>query len=138
MREEGGRVTAAKDAMLTLFYAAGGGLTADEICAQVTGVDESTVYRGLAQLESLGIIEHVHRGHGPATYHLAGRDAVSIVCEDCGRVVELPRHDLIDVVARVGREHGMVVDLRHFALMGRCDGCAAAVGDDGGTAERSR
>ena len=123
--------------MLTLFYAATGGLTADEVSARVSGVDESTVYRGLAQLESLGIIEHVHRGHGPATYHLAGRDAVSIVCEDCGRVVELPRHDLIDVVARVAREHGMVVDLRHFALMGRCDGCVAAVGDDGGAAERS-
>ena len=137
MREDGGRVTAAKDAMLAVFYDHPGGMTADEVADRVSGVDESTVYRGLAQLESLGIIEHVHRGHGPATYHLAGRDAVSIVCEDCGRVVELPRHELIDLVARVAREHGMVVDLRHFALTGRCETCAAAA-DAIGAPPRSR
>jgi Fur family ferric uptake transcriptional regulator len=123
LREEGGRVTAAKEAMVELFFAEPGSLTADEVRARMAAVDESTVYRGLAQLEQAGIVEHVHPGHGPATYRLAGASTVAVVCSVCERVIDVDRADLDDLVGRVRRRYGVELDLHHFALSGRCPDC---------------
>jgi Fe2+ or Zn2+ uptake regulation protein len=47
------------------------------------------------------------------------------VCEDCGAVVELPDDVLDDVRERLRRDTGFEIDPHHFALVGRCSGCAS-------------
>jgi Fur family ferric uptake transcriptional regulator len=120
LREGGGRLTAAKSAMVALFFTEPGSMTADEVGARLPSVDESTVYRVLAQLEQAGIVEHVHPGHGAAAYRLAGADTVSVVCSVCERVVDVDRAELDELVDRIRRRYGVELDLHHFALVGRC------------------
>jgi Fur family ferric uptake transcriptional regulator len=109
--------------MLELFFATDEGLTAEQVRAQLPAVDQATVYRTLVQFEQAGIVEHVHLGHGPATYRRAGTGGVPVVCQVCGRVVEVPAAELDGLIARVRRQHGMLIDAGHFALTGRCCTC---------------
>ena len=109
--------------MVEVFLATDAGLTAEQVGALLPDVDQATVYRTLVQFEQAGIVEHVHLGHGAATYRRAGTGGVPVVCEVCGRVIEIAPADLESLVAKVRRRHRMVIDAGHFALTGRCTTC---------------
>jgi Fur family transcriptional regulator, ferric uptake regulator len=127
LRGRGLRVTTARRAVLVALLDAHGHLRAEDLAAVVQGrhpdIHLSTVYRALETFEEVGLVTHVHLGHGPSTYHLADQLHHHAVCEVCGRVVELPDDVLDGVAARVRDEFGFEVDARHFALAGRCAGC---------------
>ena len=72
IREGGGRVTAAKRSVVELLFGSEDVRTAEDFVAAIDGVDRSVVYRTLAQFEELGIVEHVHLGHGSAVYRRRG------------------------------------------------------------------
>lgn len=112
------------------FVASGDHVTADELAERVQerfpSVNLSTVYRTLDALEDVGIVDHVHLGHGRAVYHLTTDDHQHIVCESCERVVELPIDHLEPFLEMVRREYGFEVDRRHFAIVGRCERCREA------------
>ncbi len=128
VRQHGGRVTTARRAVVaTLLDKHAEHLSADDVAALVQRdhpeVHLTTVYRTLEALEGLGVVRHVHLGHGPSTYHLAAEAHHHAVCDACGTVLELPA-DLFDAVAeRVAREAGFVLATPHFALGGRCATC---------------
>ncbi len=68
---------------------------------------ESTVYRFLDELERLGVVDHVHLGHGPAVYHLASDAHHHLVCDRCGAVEEVPEALFADLrAAAAGRTTG--------------------------------
>lgn len=103
-------------------------LTAATITARLVGeADQSTVYRTLEALESVGVVTHTHLGHGPSVYHLA--DAAPhqhLVCSSCGAAIELHPDDFDRAFAVVRDRTGFVLDPGHFALSGRCPRCAEA------------
>ena len=128
LRARGLRVTTARRAVLTALMEAAGHVRAEDLAAAVQerhpDIHLSTVYRALEAFEEMGLVTHVHLGHGPSTYHLSDELHHHAVCEVCGAVVELP-DDVLDAVAtRVRAEFGFEVDARHFALAGRCAACA--------------
>jgi Fe2+ or Zn2+ uptake regulation protein len=128
LRAGGVRITAPRRAVVAALVDAEDHVTADELAARVAAsepdVHLSTGYRTLEALEKLGVVSHVHLGHGRAVYHLTERLHTHAVCEDCGVVVELPGDLLHDVEQRLRRETGFEVDPHHFALVGRCRDCA--------------
>lgn len=92
------------------------------------GIDQSTVYRTLDVLEELGYLHHVHLGHGAGVYHLSeDPDHQHLVCERCGRSVEIPLEELAPVLATVTARYGFVAEGVHFALVGTCITCSAEV-----------
>jgi Fur family transcriptional regulator, ferric uptake regulator len=129
VRRRGGRATAARREVISvLLDGRGEHLTAedvaDAVAARLPEVHLSTVYRTLDALEELGVVSHVHLGHGPSTYHVAGERAHHhAVCSACGEVVELDPDVLDGVAARVEAATGFEVDVHHFALTGRCTRC---------------
>lgn len=127
LRASGVRITAPRRAVVTALVEAEDHIGADELAARVAEAEPevhlSTVYRTLDALERIGVVTHMHLGHGRAVYHLTDRLHQHAVCEDCGAVVELPEDVLDDVRARLRRETGFQVDPHHFALVGRCRGC---------------
>ena len=130
LRASGGRVTTPRRAILTALIESEGHPTAEQLTAKVQkalpDVHESTVYRFLDDLEALGVIDHVHLGHGPAVYHFADDDHHHLVCEVCDAVVEVP-HRMFDALRRrLLAEFDFELRPRHFAVPGRCRGC----GDD--------
>jgi Fe2+ or Zn2+ uptake regulation protein len=74
----------------------------------------------LDTLEELGIVTHVHLGHGRAVYHLAESAHLHLVCSRCGSVMELSDDVIAPLAERVSRENGLTLEPRHFALLGTC------------------
>jgi len=127
LRARGGRVTTCRRAILETLLSVEGHITAESLTARVQvsqpDVHESTVYRFLDELERLGVVDHVHLGHGPAVYHLASDAHHHLVCDACGAVVEVPVAVFADLRARLQDEWGFSVQPRHFAVTGRCNDC---------------
>jgi Fur family transcriptional regulator, ferric uptake regulator len=123
LRAEGRRVTTARRTIIELLGGTHEHLTAEGIAEDVQRahpeIHVSTVYRTLESLEAWGLVEHVHRGHGAAFFHLAASHP-HVVCEECGRVLDVPAHEFAPLVARVRDAYGFELDIAHNALMGRC------------------
>lgn len=129
LRTRGGRVTTARRAVVVALLAADVHVTADDVAATVQAqhpdVHLSTVYRTLDALERLGVVDHVHLGHGRAVYHLADDDHHHLVCEECGAVIEVPESLFGDLGDTVRRRYGFALRAKHFAVLGRCRACVA-------------
>jgi Fur family transcriptional regulator, ferric uptake regulator len=127
VRGAGGRLTASRRAVVEALLAGNHHVTADEIVARVAKqhpeVHRSTVYRTLERLEEVGVITHVHLGHGPSTFHLVTRPHHHAVCSACGAVVEVPFGALDSLADQLRDEHGFELSPQHFALSGRCRNC---------------
>jgi Fur family ferric uptake transcriptional regulator len=131
MRARGLRVSAARRLVLEALFASESPLTAEDIAGGLTGrlpaSDLASVYRNLETLEALGLVHHVHVGHGPGRYALAGRhDDAHVVCESCGDQGSL-RGEAWARVAQVIREAtGFEARFTHFPAGGLCRACAEA------------
>ena len=127
LRAQGGRITSCRRAIRDAFLGIGGHVTAETLTARVQArqpdVHESTVYRFLDELERLGVVDHVHLGHGPAVYHLASDAHHHLVCDRCGAVVEVPEEVFAALRSRLEEDFGFSLQPRHFAVTGRCNGC---------------
>jgi Fur family ferric uptake transcriptional regulator len=127
VRARGGRVTTPRRAIVGALLAADGHVTAEQLADAVQrahpDVHRSTVYRTLDALTELGVVDHVHLGHGPAVYHFTDQAHHHMVCQDCGRVVELPLSILAPVQRLIARDYGFDLDATHFALAGHCAAC---------------
>ena len=127
LRARGGRVTTCRRAILETFLGIGGHVTAEALTARVQAnqpdVHESTVYRFLDELERLGVVDHVHLGHGPAVYHLTQDPHHHLICRSCDTVLEAPAGLLTAAAKRVDDQYGFRLDAKHFALSGVCAHC---------------
>jgi len=132
VRARGGRITTPRRAIISALLAADNEhVTAEQLADTVQqahpDVHRSTVYRTLDALTGMGVIGHVHLGHSPAVYHFT--DAYTdlphhhMVCQDCGRVVELPLSVLTSLQQTISNDYGFDLDATHFALTGRCSDC---------------
>ena len=121
-------MTAARRAIVTALLESANHVTADDLTAAVQrahpDVHESTIYRCLDALEELEVVDHVHLGHGRAVYHLADERHQHLVCSACGAVVEVPDEVFDELTARLEAEFGFRLEPGHFAVPGRCAGCA--------------
>jgi Fur family transcriptional regulator, ferric uptake regulator len=130
LRTHGTRVTPARRALLaTLVDAEHHHRSAQDIATAVQravpDVHLSTIYRSLDSLEELGIVDHVHFGHGRAICHLAEEPHQHLLCETCGAVVEVPDDVFAELAGAVRPAYGFVIRPHHFAAVGRCAHCAA-------------
>ena len=129
LRARGGRVTSGRRSILEALLGSGGHVSAEALTATVQAgrpdIHESTVYRFLVELERLGVVDHVHLGHGAAVYHLASDAHHHLVCDTCGTVVEVPEATFDDLRHHLRDDFGFVVKPRHFAVTGRCRECSA-------------
>jgi Fe2+ or Zn2+ uptake regulation protein len=128
LRAAGGRVTSSRRAVLEALVTSEHHPDAESLAAAARRIDPNvhlaTVYRTLDTLEQLGVITHVHFGHGRSTYHLAGDTHHHAVCNGCGMVLELDGGPLDELADAIRAVHGFEVDSHHFALVGRCATCA--------------
>ena len=83
------------------------------------------MYRNLETLEALGLVRHVHFGHGAGRYVLcAGTERGYVACHRCGAFTELD--DAAVAALREGIEHtGFVARFTHFPVVGLCLDCVS-------------
>ncbi len=123
VRAGGGRLTRARRTLLADLFTTSGRVTAEELADRHDDIDVATVYRSLSHFEEVGVIEHVHLGHGPAAYRWAGARTVAAVCDVCGAVTDIPTDELSALADRLEHGYGLHLELGHFALSVRCTAC---------------
>jgi Fur family ferric uptake transcriptional regulator len=128
VRAHGLRLSGARRVVLEALYATDDPLSAEEIAEGIGGLpasDLASVYRNLETLERLGLVQHVHLGHGAGRYVRAGREREYVVCERCGANRALPPEQLDGVRRAVREATGFSARFSHFPIVGLCSECAA-------------
>ncbi len=123
LRARGLRLSATRQRLLDALFAASGPVSAEALALRLRLVATS-VYRNLETLERHGLVAHVHLGHGPGLYALAGHGPREyIYCPACGGARSI-RPELLDPVrVHIRRRFGYSVRFTHFALVGTCEAC---------------
>lgn len=129
LRDAGHRVSSPMRIVLAALFAADAPVSAAAIAAGQGGrgpeLEPSSVYRNLERLQELGVVTHLHAGHGPGLYALhRGPEQEYLVCERCGRVTTLAPDTLDEVRELVREVSGYAVRFDHFPLHGVCSDCA--------------
>jgi len=128
MRARGMRMSTARRLVLSALFAAEGPVSAAHLAGELS-LDAASVYRNLEMLEQLGVVRHVHLGHGPGLYVLrAAEEREYLYCRSCSAVLALSPAELEPVRAAIRRRLGHEVRFDHFALVGVCSECARAPG----------
>jgi Fe2+ or Zn2+ uptake regulation protein len=128
VRATGRRASAARRLVLEALFVADGPMSAEQIANGIGGrvprSDITSVYRNLETLEELGIVSHVHLGHGPALYAL-GRDGERewITCERCGDFRAVDPAELDGVRSAIQDAFGYRASFTHFPVVGLCGAC---------------
>ncbi len=129
LREHGMRASTARRLVLEALFAADGPITAERVADGVAGrlpqSDLASVYRNLDRLEEIGLVRHVHLGHGPGLYALAGPPREYLLCEGCGDVRAVDPALLDGVRAAIRDAAGYEARFVHFPIVGACHRCAA-------------
>ena len=123
LRAEGRRVTTARRLVVEVLARTTEHLTADDLATRIHDahpeIHLSTVYRTLDSLSEWGLVEHVHQPHGASFFHLAGAHH-HLVCDECGRIRDVPIYEFTSLVARLREEYAFELHVGHVALVGRC------------------
>jgi Fur family ferric uptake transcriptional regulator len=127
IRHAGGRVTAAKRAVVLSMLAGLDHPSADDIAQKAREIDEnigrSSVYRILDELESLGLIAHSHLLGAAVVYHVAGQPHGHLTCTVCGETQEIAASAFGQIVNTALAEFSFHVDEQHVAISGVCAHC---------------
>ena len=129
LRQRGLRMTPQRRAIVSEVMRTKGHIApaaiARTIEGEMPGVNPSTVYRTLALLEEVGVLQHSHLESG-AEYHKADEaQHVHLTCHRCGRDDALSIAEAKRLGDLIHRHHGFQPDLTHFAITGLCEDCAA-------------
>lgn len=131
VRSHGLRVSTSRRMVLEALFKTDVPVSAERIASGLGGqlppLDLASVYRNLETLERHGVVRHVHLGHGPGLYALAGSgEREYLVCERCDRVRTVHAGELDAVRELIAREFGYRARFSHFPIVGLCADCAAA------------
>ena len=125
---QGYRLTPQRMMVLSAIQKSDNHISAEEIYAQVVAgypyVNISTVYRTLELLKRLDLVTETDLGGGRVRYHPADKGHHHhLVCQECGRIINLGESALASLGDSLRREYGFRADLKHLAIFGRCADC---------------
>ena len=125
LRGAGHRVSAPTRAVLDALFETDGAVTAEQITERPgERLELTSVYRNLERLERLGVVSHVHVGHGAGLYSLTNRpDREYQVCERCGRVEAVDPAVLDPMRGALEADTGFRARFTHFPVHGHCAAC---------------
>jgi Fur family ferric uptake transcriptional regulator len=127
LRSAGLRISTARRMIVDFLFEASAPVSAQQIAIGLnrTPLDLASVYRNLEKLEEIGVVRHLHAGHGPGRYAL-NRSGVPeyLTCDRCGAIEEIDRRDLDPVREAVQERFGYEVGFTHFPMVGLCPRCA--------------
>jgi Fur family ferric uptake transcriptional regulator len=133
LREHGLRASSARRLVIEALLVADGPMSAEQIAdgigGRVPSSDIASVYRNLEVMEEIGLVRHVHLGHGPGLYALAvGGEREYLTCERCADFLPVTPGELDEVREAIESRFGYRARFTHFPIVGLCASCQAAVG----------
>jgi Fur family transcriptional regulator, ferric uptake regulator len=130
LRSRGLRVSAARRLVLEALFAAGEPVTVEELAdglgGRVPRSDVASTYRNLETLEDLGLVRHMHLGHGPGRYALSRSEEHGyLACEQCDALIAADADAFDPLRALVRETFGFEARFGHFPIVGLCPACAS-------------
>ena len=133
LSEHGHRLGGARTAVVEALGRHGGCLDADELVASLRRdgqrVGVASVYRALALLSELGVLQRVPVAGGSARYELVGPGGDHhhhLVCDDCGATASFEDEALERAIGRLSRRTAYAVQAHDVTLHGTCPDCQSA------------
>lgn len=128
LKERGFRLTPQRMMIVFAIENSDHHISADEIYAQVVDtypvVNISTVYRTLELLKRLNLVTETDLGEGRVRYHPSAKGHHHhLVCQGCGSMTDLDGSLLVSLENALFEEYSFRADLRHLAILGRCQKC---------------
>jgi len=133
LSEHGHRLGGARTAVVEALGRHGGCLDADELVRTLRRdgkrVGVASVYRALALLSELGVLQRVAVVGGPARYELAGPGGDHhhhLLCDDCGATAPFEDEALERAIGQLSRRTAYAVQAHDVTLHGTCPDCQSA------------
>lgn len=140
LRRNGLRMTPQRQAIVAEVMMAEGHISPSVVARRVQermpGVNPSTVYRTLSLLEEVGILSHAHLERGPEYHRAEEAGHVHLTCSRCGSEDDLSMKEADDLERLIGKHHGFLPDLTHFAISGLCWTCQEELAEEEDRAAR--
>ncbi len=97
----------------------------DHILEGAGRIEASTVYRILDDLARIGLVHHIPLRIGQSgRWHITlNHDHEHLVCEICGKTIEIPHTEFAPFYELLRRKYGFQTNPHHFAFLGYCDDC---------------
>jgi Fur family ferric uptake transcriptional regulator len=127
LRSAGLRISTARRMIVGFLFEASAPVSAQQIAIGLdrTPLDLASVYRNMEKLEEIGVVRHLHAGHGPGRYALNRRGVPEyLTCDRCGAIEEIDRRELDSVREDIQERFGYEVGFTHFPIVGLCPRCA--------------
>jgi len=127
----GYRLTRQRQVVLEVLEGSNAHLDAGQVYERVRARDPrigmATVYRTLALLKELGLVQE-HRLGEEHSHFEAAQEALHyhFTCRDCGRVIEFEAPEVLEAVQALVEREGLQVDEVHLFVGGRCAACRSA------------
>ena len=128
LRAAGRRLTAQRRRILQVLEESGGHLDADALHERVKARDPdvslATVYRTLAVLREIGLVEENRLGEDHGHYE-AVRDEphYHFTCLRCGKVIEFDTSLVAQIERELGEQEGVRAVSSHLLVSGYCAQC---------------
>ena len=129
LRARGSPSTAQRRRILEVVQSSPAHFDAEELAARVSAsgarVSRATLYRTLASLEAAGVVRRVDLDEDHAHFELAQRaHHEHLVCERCGRIIEVSDAGLERQLASILRAHGFRASRHLVQVFGTCASCS--------------
>lgn len=130
LRRRGLRMTPQRRAIVAEIMRTKGHISptalARKVQAEMPGVNASTIYRTLAMLEEVGVLQHAHLESGPEYHRTEEAGHVHLTCSSCGAEDDLSLGETRELERLILERHDFGPDLTHFAISGLCGDCRRA------------
>ena len=133
LRPLGFRRTPQRRLVWEVLHHQGPYLTAEEIYHAVQqrspDFNRTTVYRNLADLRQMGLVQEMRAGKGPCRYvtTVDYHGGPQFVCDTCATVVEVEDPDLVRQIQDLAESNGFISDrTADIVVYARCRDCAVA------------
>ena len=127
LREHGFRMTPQRMTILHILNHGGGHLTPNQVYIRASqsmpGITEPTVYRTLEFLVENHLALAARVGNGKLVYEIAGHDHHHLICQTCGKTVELDHNALRRVYREMEKMTGYRSIPSHSTFFGLCPAC---------------
>lgn len=131
LKQTGLKVTPARVKVYEILANVGKPLSVHDILKKLPAgsADQATVYRILEALKKVGLVKSVEFEHGHAHFEIdSGDHHHHIICESCGKVVDVSKCDVSGLDRQVLKISGFKNINRHsLEFFGLCDKCGIKV-----------
>lgn len=126
LRDLGLRATTARRLILQCLERAGRPLSIAGLQEKLADrMDRVTIYRSSETLARAGLLRNVDLGHGHAHYEFNDprRHHHHLVCDDCGRVKDVPIQKETSIISALDRRHRFRTREHTMEFFGLCHRC---------------